>query len=219
MTRQRLEFSEPGRVQVIEEPVPQPAAAQALVEVDYSAISPGTEGNKVRTGRKSLLGKARAKPEQAKQVLQMASQLGVRNTIQKVRDKLEALAASLSALASEATLLLYDGSPTHPDGNVLFDLAEKERFEIGVNVADDGVAVGHGVFGFQLALQLQRDDAQRQVLIAERTAKRRDDGRKDRPRHGSTRGVPDRWDMRRWQQVLSPVDSFHPSLLSGRRKH
>jgi len=33
----------------------------------------------------------------------------------------------VSALASEATLLLYDGSPTHPDGKILFDLAEKER--------------------------------------------------------------------------------------------
>jgi acetoacetyl-CoA synthetase len=29
-----------------------------------------------------------------------------------------------SALAAEATLLLYDGSPFHPDGNVLFDFAE-----------------------------------------------------------------------------------------------
>ena len=28
----------------------------------------------------------------------------------------------VSALASGATLLLYDGSPFHPDGNVLFDL-------------------------------------------------------------------------------------------------
>jgi len=33
----------------------------------------------------------------------------------------------VSALASEATLLLYDGSPFHPDGNVLFDLAAGER--------------------------------------------------------------------------------------------
>jgi acetoacetyl-CoA synthetase len=30
----------------------------------------------------------------------------------------------VSALAQEATLLLYDGSPFHPDGNVLFDFAE-----------------------------------------------------------------------------------------------
>lgn len=33
----------------------------------------------------------------------------------------------VSGLASGATLLLYDGSPFHPDGNVLFDLAEQER--------------------------------------------------------------------------------------------
>ena len=32
-----------------------------------------------------------------------------------------------SALASGATLLLYDGSPFHPDGNVLFDFAQAER--------------------------------------------------------------------------------------------
>jgi acetoacetyl-CoA synthetase len=33
----------------------------------------------------------------------------------------------VSGLASEATLLLYDGSPFHPDGNVLFDYAQSER--------------------------------------------------------------------------------------------
>jgi acetoacetyl-CoA synthetase len=31
----------------------------------------------------------------------------------------------VSALASEATLVLYDGSPFHPHGNVLFDLADE----------------------------------------------------------------------------------------------
>ncbi len=31
----------------------------------------------------------------------------------------------VTALASEATLLLYDGSPFHPDGNVLFDFADE----------------------------------------------------------------------------------------------
>ena len=32
----------------------------------------------------------------------------------------------VSGLASEATLLLYDGSPFHPDGNILFDYAQAE---------------------------------------------------------------------------------------------
>ena len=36
----------------------------------------------------------------------------------------------MTALASEATLLLYDGSPFHPDGNVLFDYAD----EAGMNI-------------------------------------------------------------------------------------
>ena len=36
----------------------------------------------------------------------------------------------VSALAQEATLLLYDGSPFHPDGNVLFDFADAQ----GMNV-------------------------------------------------------------------------------------
>jgi acetoacetyl-CoA synthetase len=33
----------------------------------------------------------------------------------------------VSGLASEATLLLYDGSPFHPSGNILFDFAQSER--------------------------------------------------------------------------------------------
>ena len=33
----------------------------------------------------------------------------------------------VSGLASEATLLLYDGSPFHPDGNILFDFIQAER--------------------------------------------------------------------------------------------
>ncbi len=36
----------------------------------------------------------------------------------------------VSALASEATLLLYDGSPMHPSGNVLFDLADAEKMTL-----------------------------------------------------------------------------------------
>jgi len=33
----------------------------------------------------------------------------------------------VSALASEATLMLYDGSPFHPDGNVLWDYADRHK--------------------------------------------------------------------------------------------
>ncbi len=36
----------------------------------------------------------------------------------------------ISALASGVTLMLYDGSPFYPDGNVLFDYAEQEKFTL-----------------------------------------------------------------------------------------
>ncbi|BBK35395.1 acetoacetate-CoA ligase [Allostella sp. ATCC 35155] len=36
----------------------------------------------------------------------------------------------VSGLAAEATLLLYDGSPFHPDGNVLWDFADAERMTL-----------------------------------------------------------------------------------------
>jgi acetoacetyl-CoA synthetase len=36
----------------------------------------------------------------------------------------------VSGLASEATLLLYDGSPFYPTGNILFDFAEQENMTI-----------------------------------------------------------------------------------------
>jgi acetoacetyl-CoA synthetase len=36
----------------------------------------------------------------------------------------------VSGLASQATLLLYDGSPFYPSGNVLFDYAEQEKMSV-----------------------------------------------------------------------------------------
>lgn len=78
-----------GSVRVLEAPAPLLAPGCIRVRTLYSAISPGTEGNKIVTGRKSLLGKARAKPDQVKQVLEMVGQVGLKSTIQKVRDKLE----------------------------------------------------------------------------------------------------------------------------------
>ena len=53
----------------------------------------------------------------------------------------------VSALASEATLVLYDGSPFHPDGNVLFDLADAAGMTLFGTSAKfiDAVAEGRAV--------------------------------------------------------------------------
>ena len=67
-----------GSVQVLEAPAPLLPAGHVRVQTLFSAISPGTEGNKIVTGKKSLIGKARAKPDQVKQVLEMATINGAR---------------------------------------------------------------------------------------------------------------------------------------------
>ena len=52
----------------------------------------------------------------------------------------------VSALASEATLVLYDGSPFHPDSNVLFDLADSARVNVfGVSAKFIDAAAKAGV--------------------------------------------------------------------------
>lgn len=74
------------------------------VATAFSAVSPGTEGGKIRAGRMSLLEKARARPEQARQAVGMVRTLGLLNTIRKVRSKLEGaqpLGYSLSGRVTE----------------------------------------------------------------------------------------------------------------------
>lgn len=78
-----------GSVNVIEAPDPMLPEGFIRVRTLYSAISPGTEGGKIITGKKSLIGKARAKPQQALQALEMVKSLGLKNTILKVKSKLE----------------------------------------------------------------------------------------------------------------------------------
>ena len=70
---------------------PDPAIADGFIRIRtlFSAISAGTEGGKVITGKKSLIGKAKAKPAQAMQALQMAKSLALKNTMIKVKSKLE----------------------------------------------------------------------------------------------------------------------------------
>src|SRR5690606_21424929 len=52
----------------------------------------------------------------------------------------------VTALASEATLLLYDGSPFHPDGNVLFDYADEEGMTLFGTSAKSIDALAKGGF-------------------------------------------------------------------------
>lgn len=80
-----------GHVRVEEVPPPALRPGGVLVRRTYSLISAGTERAKVELAQKSLVGKARARPEQARQVLEALHQQGPLVTYRKAMNRLESL--------------------------------------------------------------------------------------------------------------------------------
>lgn len=79
-----------GEMKVLEVPVPMLAAGQVLVKNHYSLISAGTEGSTVKTARKGLIGKAKERPQQVKQVIDTLKSQGPVQTYRAVMKKLDA---------------------------------------------------------------------------------------------------------------------------------
>jgi predicted dehydrogenase len=79
-----------GSVTVEELPDPQPAAGRVLIRNEFSLLSAGTERAKVEVGKQSLIGKARSRPDQVKQVIAAVKQSGLRETYRVVDDRLSA---------------------------------------------------------------------------------------------------------------------------------
>jgi predicted dehydrogenase/NADPH:quinone reductase-like Zn-dependent oxidoreductase len=104
--RALLEDIKSGQVAVYDVPAPELREGGILVRTAYSAISSGTEKATVETGRKSLLGKAMARPDLVKQVIEYARSNGLAAAHQKVQARLNTLTAlgySCSGLVLEAS--------------------------------------------------------------------------------------------------------------------
>ncbi|GAB2583232.1 bi-domain-containing oxidoreductase [Kribbella endophytica] len=78
-----------GELAVLDVPPPACAPGGVLVRTRYSLISTGTELMKVGEARLSMLGKARARPDQVKKVLDSVVQQGAVTTYKKVMNKLD----------------------------------------------------------------------------------------------------------------------------------
>jgi predicted dehydrogenase/threonine dehydrogenase-like Zn-dependent dehydrogenase len=78
-----------GVVSVEEVPVPVLRPGCVLVRNETSLISAGTEGGTVKLGKMSLIGKARARPEQVKKVLQALRTEGILSTVKAVNRTLD----------------------------------------------------------------------------------------------------------------------------------
>jgi predicted dehydrogenase/threonine dehydrogenase-like Zn-dependent dehydrogenase len=111
-----------GKIVLEEVSVPSLKSGGLLVRMHYSVISAGTEGMKVQEGNLSYLGKARARPDQVKQVLDTVQQQGIVAAYRKVMNKLDTL-----------TPLGYSGS-----GEIVAVGPDTEGFHISQRVACAG---------------------------------------------------------------------------------
>lgn len=87
--KQLLQNLKNGKTYVEEVPIPTPRWGQALVRVVNSLISAGTERTLVEFAQKSLLGKARARPDLLRQVVQKARREGLFPTLQAAFERLD----------------------------------------------------------------------------------------------------------------------------------
>jgi predicted dehydrogenase/NADPH:quinone reductase-like Zn-dependent oxidoreductase len=78
-----------GELSVIDAPAPNCASGGVLVRSLYSLISTGTELMKVGESQKSLVGKARARPDQVKKVLDTVQQQGPWTAYKKAMNRLD----------------------------------------------------------------------------------------------------------------------------------
>ncbi len=110
-----------------EVPAPKVEPGTVLVQNRFSLISPGTEGSTVRAARQGFIGKARARPDQVRQVVDAVRRVGPLQAYRAVRKKLDAY----SSLGYSST------------GRVLEIGKGAHGFEPGELVACGGITASH----------------------------------------------------------------------------
>lgn len=119
-----------GAVTLLSVPTPQLPAHGVLVRTAYSVISSGTERTKVELASKSLLDKARSRPDQVAKVLDGIRNDGLVATVRKVQDRLavpQPLGYSLAGVVEAVG-------------------AGCDEFRVGDRVACGGASASHAEF-------------------------------------------------------------------------
>src|SRR5271155_3242308 len=88
-----LEDKNSGEIATYEVPPPELRPGGILIHTKFSVISAGTERASVAVSAKSMFGKALARPDQVRKVLDYARQHGAKAAYEKVRAKLDILKA------------------------------------------------------------------------------------------------------------------------------
>jgi polar amino acid transport system substrate-binding protein len=88
--KQVLQNARTGKLELADVPAPSPDRGQILVRTCFSVVSPGTDKLAMDFARKSLLGKARSRPDLVRQVTRKLRQEGPLPTYRAVRGRLDA---------------------------------------------------------------------------------------------------------------------------------
>ena len=107
-----------GEMQVQDVPLPQLGPNMVLVKNYYSIISSGTEASTVSTARKSLIAKAKERPQQVKQVLDTFKSQGPINTYRAVTKKLESY-SPLGYSSSGEVIAIGEGVTKYAVGDLV----------------------------------------------------------------------------------------------------
>ena len=111
--RQLLQNVSSGAITVEDVPPPTPDGNSLLVATRFSLISAGTERAVMSLGNKSLVGKARSRPDLVAKVVENARQEGVSTTYAKVRGRLNR-PNELGYSSSGVVLRACGGAPAAP---------------------------------------------------------------------------------------------------------
>ncbi|CAN5458748.1 bi-domain-containing oxidoreductase [soil metagenome] len=116
-----------GEMKILEVPFPAMNEGMVLVRNHFSLISAGTEGKTVKDARLGMIGKARARKNEVKKVIDAARTFGIKDTYRMVMNKLDA-----------PSVLGYSCS-----GEVIAVAAGVSEFKVGDRVACAGVSANH----------------------------------------------------------------------------
>lgn len=151
-----------GEIALLDVPRPACRAGGVLVRTEFSLISMGTEAMKIHESKLSLIGKARARPDQVKKVLETVTQQGPVATYKKVMNRLDSytpLGYSLSGVVVEVGAGVDEfkvGQRVACGGNLHALHAEYNWVPTNLCVAiPDGVSARDAAFATVTSISLQ----------------------------------------------------------------